>query len=109
MYKTIEFIVYLEKRKIKIANQFLPLLGVLSHRDIRKTVDLIDGVVDALCEEESEYEYFMDKGFRSIIALTIISFTNIEEERNYVDELLAQGVYCFIKSKNNNMIKEALA
>lgn len=109
MYKTIEFIVYLEKRDIKIANQFLPLLGVLSHRDIRKTVDLINGVIDKLCEEESEYEYFMDKGFRSIIALIIISFTHIEEERNYIDELLAQGIYCLIKSKNKGMFKEALA
>ena len=109
MYKTIEFIVYLEKRDIKIANQFLPLLGVLSNRNIRKTVDLIEGVVDSLCEEEGEYEYFMDKGFRSIIAIIIISFAQIEEERCYIDELLAQGVYCLIKSKNKGMFKEALA
>lgn len=109
MYKTIEFILQLEKREIKLAQQFLPLLGVLSNRDIRKNVDLIEGVIDKLCDEESEYEYYMDKGFRTIIAITIISFTTINEKRNYIDELLAQGVYCFIKSKNKGMFVEALA
>lgn len=109
MYKTIEFILQLEKKDIKLAQQFLPLLGVLSNRDIRKTVNLIEGVIDMLCDEESEYEYYMDKGFRTIIAITIISFTTIDEERNYIDELLAQGIYCFIKSKNKGMFEEALA
>ncbi|MBD7916542.1 DUF4003 domain-containing protein [Clostridium sp. Sa3CUN1] len=109
MYRTIEFILQLEKREIKLAQQFLPLLGVLSNRDIRKSVDLIEGVIDKLCDEESEYEYYMDKGFRTIIAITIISFTTINEKRSYIDELLAQGVYCFIKSKNKGMFAEALA
>lgn len=109
MYKTIEFILQLEKKDIKIAQQFLPLLGVLSNRDVRKTINLIDGVINTLCEEESEYEYYMDKGFRTIIAITIISFTTINEERNYIDELLAQGVYSLIKSKNKGMFEAALA
>lgn len=109
MYKTIEFILQLEKRDIKLASQFLPLLGMLSNRDVRKSIDLIEGVIETLCEEESEYEYYMDKGFRTIIAITIISFTTINEKRNYIDELLAQGVYCFIKSKNKGMFAEALA
>ena len=109
MYKTIEFISQLEKRDIKLAQQFLPLLGVLSNRDIRKSVDLIEGVIEVLCDEESEYEYYMDKGFRTIIAITIISTATISEKRNYIDELLAQGIYCFIKSKNKGMFAEALA
>ena len=87
----------------------MPLLGVLSNRDVRKTINLIGGVIELLCDEESEYEYYMDKGFRTIIAITIISFTTINEERNYIDELLAQGVYCFIKSKNKGMFEEVLA
>ena len=109
MYKTIEFILQLEKKDMKIAQQFLPLLGVLSNRDVRKTINLIDGVINTLCEEESEYEYYMDKGFRTIIAITIISFTTINEERNYIDELLAQGIYSLIKSKNKGMFEAALA
>lgn len=109
MYKTIEFMLQLEKRDIKLAQQFLPLLGVLSNNDMRKSMDLIEDVVDMLCDEESEYEYYMDKGFRTIIAISIISFTTISDKRRYVDELLAQGVYCFIKSKNKGMFAEALA
>ena len=109
MYKTIELMLQMEKYEIKLAQQFLPLLGVLSNRDVRKIISLINDVIELLCDEESEYEYYMDKGFRTIIAITIISFTTIDEERNYVDELLAQGVYCFIKSKNKGMFEEALA
>ena len=109
MYKTIEFILQMEKKDIKIAQQFLPLLGILSNRDVRKTINLIDVVINTLCEEESEYEYYMDKGFRTIIAITIISFTTINDERDYIDELLAQGVYCLIKSKNKGMFEAALA
>lgn len=109
MYKTMEFILQMEKREIKIAHQFLPLLGVLSNRDMRKSIDLIEDVVETLCEEESEYEYYMDKGFRTIIAISIISFNTIGDNRNYIDELLAQGVYSFIKSKNKGMFAEALA
>lgn len=109
MYKTMEFILQMEKREIKIAQQFLPLLGVLSNRDMRKSIDLIEDVVETLCEEESEYEYYMDKGFRTIIAISIISFNTIGDNRSYIDELLAQGVYSFIKSKNKGMFAEALA
>ena len=109
MYRTIEFMMQLEKRKIKFADQFLPLIGLLTNRDVRKAVNLIEEVTEKLIEEESEYEYYMDKGFRTVISLCIIFFANNFEERKYVDELLALGVYCFIKSKNKGMFAEALA
>ena len=109
MYRTIEFIIQLEKRGIKFEDQFLPLIGLLTNRDVRKTVSLIEEVTDKLIEEESEYEYYMDKGFRTVISLCIIFFANNFEERKYIDELLALGVYCFIKSKNKGMFAEALA
>lgn len=48
---------------------------------MRKSVDLIEDVVDMLCDEESEYEYYMDKGFRTIIAISIISFTTISRKK----------------------------
>lgn len=109
MYRTIEFMIQLEKRGIKFEDQFLPLIGLLTNRDVRKTVSLIEEVTDKLIEEESEYEYYMDKGFRTVISLCIIFFANNFEERKYIDELLALGVYCFIKSKNKGMFAEALA
>lgn len=108
MYRTVEFILQLEKRDIKLANQFLPLLGVLSNVTPRKNVDLVEGVIELLCEEEAEYEYYMDKGFRTIIATCIVSFCTISDKRRYIDELLAHGVYCFIKSKNKGIFSDVL-
>lgn len=109
MYKTIEFMLLLEKKEIKIAQQFMPLLGVLNNKDSRRIVNTIEEIIDYLCEEEGEYEYYMDKGFRTIIALCINSFSNIHDNGKYVDELLSLGVYCFIQSKNKSMFVEALA
>ncbi|ATD54671.1 DUF4003 family protein [Clostridium chauvoei] len=109
MYRTIEFILQLEKRDLKIAQQFLPVLGVLSNVTPRKNADIVEGVIDILCEEEAEYEYYMDKGFRTIIAISIVAFCTISEKRRYIDELLAHGVYCFIQSKNKGIFSEVLA
>ncbi|GAB6167664.1 hypothetical protein JCM1393_01240 [Clostridium carnis] len=108
MYRTVEFIIQLEKRDIKLAQQFLPVIGVLSNINPRMNADLVEGVIEELCEEEGEYEYYMDKGFRTIIAISIVAFCTISEKRRYIDELLAQGVYCFIKSKNKGMFSEVL-
>ncbi|AYE33390.1 DUF4003 family protein [Clostridium septicum] len=109
MYRTIEFILQLEKRDLKIAQQFLPVLGVVSNLTPRKNVEIVEGVIDSLCEEEAEYEYYMDKGFRTIIAISIVAFCMVSEKRRYMDELLAHGVYCFIQSKNKGIFAEVLA
>lgn len=108
MYRTMEFILQLEKREIKLAHQFLPLLGVLSNVTPRKYADMVEGVIELLCEEEYEYEYYMDKGFRTVIAIVIVSFCTISEKRRYIDELLGHGVYCLIKSKNQGVFSEVL-
>lgn len=108
MYKTLELMIQMEKNNIKIAPQFLPLLGVLTNKDIRNSSVRIKEVTDKLKEEESEYEYYIDKGFRTIIALSIISFSCDREEREYIDELLVLGTFSFIKSKNKGVMYEAL-
>ena len=37
-----------------------------------------------LCEKEYEYEYYMDKGFRTIIAIVIVSFcTSFRKKKIY--------------------------
>ena len=46
MYRNMEFLLQLQKRDIKIANQFLPLVGVLSNTNPRRTVDLVEGVIE---------------------------------------------------------------
>lgn len=108
MYRTMEFILQLDKREIKLSHQFLPLLGVLSNTTPRKYADMVEGVIEMLCEGEYEYEYYMDKGFRTIIAIVIVSFCTISEKRRYIDELLGHGIYCLIKSKNQGLFAEVL-
>ena len=101
MYRTMEFMLQLQKRNIKIANQFLPLLGVISNYNPRRNVDIVEGVIEYLCDEEGEYEYYIDKGFRTIISIVITAFCTMTDKKRYIDELLAQGILSFINSKNN--------
>ena len=108
MYRSMEFIQQLQKRNIKIANQFLPLIGVLSNYNPRRNADIVEGVIEYLCDEEVEYEYYLDKGFRTIIAIVIISFCAVSNKRRYIDELLAQGIISFINSKNKGIFEEVL-
>ena len=54
MYRNMEFLLQLQKRDIKIANQFLPLVGVLSNTNPRRTVNLVEGVIEDLCDKEAE-------------------------------------------------------
>ena len=108
MYRTMEFMSYLEKRNIKIANQFLPLIGVIANYNPRRNVDIVEGVIEYLCDEEGEYEYYIDKGFRTIIAIVIIAFCTMTDKKRYIDELLAQGILSFINSKNKGIFEEVL-
>ena len=108
MYRTMEFMLQLQKRNIKIANQFLPLLGVVTNYNPRRNVDIVEGVIEYLCDEEGEYEYYIDKGFRTIIAIVIIAFCTMTDKKRYIDELLAQGILSFINSKNKGIFEEVL-
>ena len=108
MYRTMEFMLQLQKRNIKIANQFLPLLGVVTNYNPRRNVDIVEGVIEYLCDEEGEYEYYIDKGFRTIIAIVIVALCTMTDKKRYIDELLAQGVLSFINSKNKGMFEEVM-
>lgn len=108
MYRTMEFMLQLQKRNIKIANQFLPLLGVISNYNPRRNVDIVEGVIEYLCDEEGEYEYYIDKGFRTIISIVITDFCTMTDKKRYIDELLAQGILSFINSKNKGIFEEVL-
>ena len=108
MYRTMEFMLQLQKRNIKIANQFLPLLGVVTNYNPRRNVDIVEGVIEYLCDEEGEYEYYIDKGFRTIIAIVIVALCTMTDKKRYIDEVLAQGVLSFINSKNKGMFEEVM-
>ena len=76
---------------------------------MRKSVDLIEDVVDMLCDEESEYNFYIDKDFRNMIAFVIAFTESGNTEKKYVDELLAFGTYSFLVSKSQGIINEVLA
>ena len=110
LYTIHELLIEFEERDMKISHQFLPLLGVVAGYDTpSKYVDEVKEVIDYLCEEESLYEFYMDKSFRTFIAIALVEFSkNIKEER-YLNELLSIGVYSFLVSKNQGVFKEILA
>ena len=108
MYRVMEFMLQLQKRKIKVGYQFLPLVGILSNHNPRKYADIVEGVIDYMCDEEAEYEYYLDKDFRTVIALVVVSFCTMSNKKRYIDELLAQGIITFINSKNKGIFEEVL-
>lgn len=103
-------LVELEKNDFKIGYQFLQLLGVLvGKQDIDKSIGNIKQIIEYLCAEELEYDFYIDKDFRNMIALVIAFMGSRNKSNKYVDELLAFGTYSFLVSKNQGMFNEILA
>ena len=100
----------IEMEKIKIGRQFLPLLGTAySDSNPKEYINKLHEIIDYLCNEESEYEFYMDKGFRFFIAMVLYeSNKNCKKER-YIYELFSKGVYSLIVSKNQGIFDEVLA
>lgn len=99
-----------EKRDIKISNKFLPLIGAIDFgKDIIRYVDKVEEVIEYLCDEESSYEFFMDKSFRTLISINIIEACKKNRRFKYMDELIAFGVYSYIASKNQGILEQSLA
>lgn len=99
-----------ENRDIKVSHQFLPIIGILNiNEGIERYVNQIEMVIDYLCEEDSQYEFYMDKSFRVFIAIMLIEFSKKTEEERYLEELLSIGVYSFLVSKNQGLFSEVLA
>lgn len=98
-----------EHRNIKISHQFVPLLAMLSAADNAKVyVSKVQNIINYLCSQEPEYEFYMDKGFRQFIGIVLLS---IVEDNNikYVNELLSLGIYTLLLSKNQGIFEEVLA
>lgn len=108
--KVSELIVSLEENDLKIGYQFLQLLGVMiENQDIKASINDIKEIIEYLCDEESEYNFYIDKDFRNMIALVIAFRDKDNKNMKYVDELLAFGTYSFLVSKNQGMLNEVLA
>ena len=61
-----------------------------------------------LCDEEFEYEFYMDRSFREFMATAIIEFSR-KSKAKYINELIAICVYSFSNSKNQGIFSEILA
>ena len=105
-----KLLVALEDNDLKIGYQFLQLLGVIvEDQNIQHSISDIRDIIEYLCYEESEYNFYIDKDFRNMIALVIAFKDSNNTVKKYVDELLAFGTYSFLLSKNQGMINEVLA
>ena len=82
---------------------------MIKNQDLDKSIENINEVIEYLCNEESEYSFYIDKDFRNMIAFTIVFMDYDEYKIKYVDELLAFGTYSFLLSKNQGILNEVLA
>lgn len=100
----------INKKGMKIGRQFLPLLGA-NYQGVEsgKFIDNINEIIDYLCNEEAEYEFYMDKGFRFFIALALLESSKNNKNERYLYELFSKGVYSLIVSKNQGIFDEVLA
>lgn len=105
-----KFVLKLKASGIKIGRQFLQLIGIMiKNQDYDKSIEDINEVIEYLCNEESEYNFYIDKDFRNMIAFMIVFMDYDEYKVKYVDELLAFGTYSFLLSKNQRILNEVLA
>jgi len=105
-----KLLVEFEDSDMKIAHQFLSLLGVVVGYDEPKVyINKVNRVIEYLCMEEGEYEFYMDKSFRVFIGIVLVEASRNNKEERYINELLSDGVYSLILSKNQGVFEEVLA
>lgn len=104
-----ELLLEFENRDMRIRYQFLPFIGIVAdEKNIKKYLDEVEEISKYLCEEEFEFEYYMDKSFREFISTAIIEFSK-EKRAKYINETIAMCVYMFLSSKNQGIFSEILA
>lgn len=107
--RTKQLLLQFEEEGIKISHQYLPFLGIAAGKyHPKEYCNKINEVIDYLCSEEYEYENYMDKSFRVLIAISLIAFSNRDKNEKFLQELLSISVYSFIVSKNQGLIEEVL-
>lgn len=110
LYRTHDLLLEFEERGMKISHQFLPLIGVVVGTDMPKDyVDNVNEVIDLLCEEDHQYEYYMDKSFRTFIAIVLIELAKKNQKERYINEIISIAIYSFLVSKNQCLFAEILA
>lgn len=105
-----QLLIEMKGKNIRISHQFLPLLAVSAGSFVPQEYSgQVKAIIEKLCNEEYEYEYYMDSSFRTFIAIAILEYYNNEGKEKYLNELLTIGVYSFINSKNLGLMEEVLA
>lgn len=105
--KAANLLIKLEENDYRISHQFLHIIGVLvDNQDITNYIKDVQEVIEYLCEEEYEYDFYIDKDFRNMMAVVIV----LLGDRNvkYIDELIALGTYSFLHSKNQGMMNASI-
>jgi hypothetical protein len=99
-----------EEEDMKIGHQFLSLLGgVAGYDEPKEYINKVKDVIQHLCRVAGEYEFYMDKSFRLFIGIVLVEFVRKNKEERYINELLSEGVYSLILSKNQGVFEEVLA
>jgi hypothetical protein len=105
-----ELLVEFEKEDIKVNHHLLPLLGAISGpEEPKKYINKINEVIQYLCDEDGQYEFYMDKGFRMFIGIVIMEYSRNCKDERYINELLSVGIYSMLVSKNQCILEEVLA
>lgn len=112
-YEIKEFIKVFNNEDMRIGDEVLPLIGVVSRGEkIYEYLNKVREVTEYLCEEEGEYAFYMDKTFRTLIAIVIVEIyekNNSSFSNEYLEELLCFAIYSFLVSKKQGLFEEVLA
>ncbi|MBE6051767.1 MAG: DUF4003 family protein [Clostridium sp.] len=99
-----------EKTELRVCHQFLPLLGACEIEENTEVyIRKLNEVIKYLCDEEGEYEFYMDKSFRVFIGIMLIECCKQNKKERFLKELLSKGVYSLLVSKNQGVFSEGLA
>lgn len=108
----IDLLIGLDKNNLKLSHNFPQALGIMiKKQNVDKSIHLMKQVTEYLCMAEAEYDFYIDKCFRNLIALTIVFMSERKNRKqiNYSDEILAFCTYSFILTKNQGLFNEILA
>lgn len=102
-----ELLLEFQKQGIKVCHRTLALLGIAAgDGDAKIYVNKVKEGIDYICSENYEYEYFMDKSFRTFIVVALIEESKKIHKEKFLNELIAMVVYLFITSKKQCVIDQ---
>ena len=110
VYSVRDLLIKLQQKNVHVSNQCLPLLGIVAGgvgQD--QFASTIKEVAKYLGDQEPEYEFYMDRSFRTFLIMAINELAKESDNERYLDEFISLGVYSFILSKNQGMLSEILA